>query len=534
MNLPSFWNRIVPRLLFFLTCLSTLSTSWSQTQNLPVDHWAYGFLERLETRGLYISRDFDTRPYSREAVAGIILQIDRRVRSEPGLLSHVEQELFEQLKGEFHEELELSGDEVAIRENEYEPHIYQSQSKDIKVRFDGLISEQAKFETKRKVDRTIPNSIFSVGLRFRANIKKSLAIFAESRSFVLSGADSIGNTVYNPALGLPVTKKALIDITVTDNATSYVVFRLPWLNLEAGRDLVEWGPGFRGNLLLSRNSNYYDMFKFTFRYQKFKFEHFHAFLNSDSTKYLAAHRLEIRLWKHFQVALNESVVYGERHVEFLYFNPFVPFIISERHLGDQDNNMISLDATLFLTKANVQLYSEMLFDDFSFAKDLFGSFGNKWGVLLGGFWVDPLGLSNSGFRFEFVRLQPFVYSHKFSRNTYSNYNNTLGHWLGPDADDIYLELSFQPHKNLRLRTSWEQSRKGRNDITEGSPPERPIQFLEGVVERIRLWGLVGTWQIHRDIFLNLTYHLVQAKNLQRKDGINQTNHRLFVNLSFDY
>ncbi|MFQ5709663.1 MAG: capsule assembly Wzi family protein, partial [bacterium] len=288
-----------------------------QSQNLPLEHWAYSFLDRLQTRGLYISEDFDTRPYSREAVAEIISQIDKRAKADPTLLSKVEWGLFEQLKGEFHEELENTSQSIVIRKKEYEPHLFSYRNEDIVVHWDGLLSHQNKIESKKVVDRSLPSALSFVGLNLRANIKKSLAIFAQGGTFFLSDADSLTADSFNPSLGLPVTKNALVDVTVTDQTIAYLVFRLPWLDVEAGRDMIEWGPGFRGNLALSRNSNVYDMFKFDFRYKRFKFESFHAFLNAEDAKYLAGHRLEIRPSSNVQFALSETVVYGNRSVEFL-------------------------------------------------------------------------------------------------------------------------------------------------------------------------------------------------------------------------
>ena len=521
-------------LVFFTIFSLSPSSLWSQSQNLPLNHWAYSFLDRLQTKGLYISEDFDTRPYSREAITEIILQINTKVQSDPALLSHVEWELYEQLKGEFHEELNNLGQNIDIKKKEYETHLFSWRTEDFVIHWDGLLGQQNKFESKREVD-SIPKSLSHWGSSFRANIKQSLAIYAEARSFILGDADSLTADVFNPSLGLPVTSKALVDVAVTDNASAYVVFRPPWLDLEFGRDLVEWGPGFRGNLMLSRNSNFYDLVKFTFRYQKFKFQHLHAFLNADSTKYLAGHRLEVRPFKSFYFAFSESVVYGNRSVESLYLNPFIPIIIAERHLGNQDNNMISVDFSLFLNKYNLKLYSEILFDDFSFAKDIFNDFVNKWGVLFGGYWVDPLGAKNTDFRFELIRIQPFVYSHREPVNTYSNYNNVMGHWLGPDSDDWYFEITHQPHKNLRFGISWEQRRRGENDINQGTRPEDgKIHFLDGVVERNRFYAIFGQWQIRRDVFLNVTYNFIQSKNLNREEGLNQNNHRLLLQLSLNY
>ncbi len=530
------YSKIISRFTFIIFFLVVFFTALqAQSPNLPLDHWAYPFLDRLQTKGLFIGEDFDTRPFSRQAVAEIILQIDENYQSDPALLSKVEGDLFEQLKGEFFEELKNSNRNIDIQKKEYERHLFSWDYEDLKARFDGLLGQQFKLESGEDVDIGIPKSITSWGLSGRVNIKQSMTIYGESRSFILSSVDSLANTTFNPDFGLPVTEKALVDIAVTDNTVGYAVFRLPWMDLQLGRDLVEWGPGYRGNLILSRNSNNYDLVKLSFRYKKFKYESIHAFLNSDEAKFLAGHRLEIRPSKNFQFAINETVVYGNRDVEFLYLNPFVPIIIAERHLGNQDNNMISLDGTLFIHKYNIKIYSEILFDDFSFAKNIFNNFVNKWGLMLGSYWVNPFGLNNTDLRFEVIRIQPLVYSHRSSINTYSNYNNTMGHWLGPDADNWYIEIARQFHKNLKIGITWEQRRRGVNDINQGTQPEDDlIHFLHGTVERNRILGLTGQWQIQRDLFFKVAYNFIQSKNLHRQEGLNQNNHRLFVKFFLNY
>jgi hypothetical protein len=507
---------------------------WSQSQNLPLEHWAYSFLDRLQTKGLYISEDFDTRPYSREAIAEIILQINKQVEENPALLSYAEWQLFEQLKGEFYEKLQTLSQKIEIREKDYEPHLFTWRNEDIIVRGDGLLGQQNKFESRREVNPAIPTSLTTIGFALRVDIKKSLAIFAEERTFFSGDTDSISTSVYNPSAGLPVTLEGG-DVAVSDKAIGYAVFRLPWLDIEAGRDLVEWGPGFRGNLILSRNSDVYDLFKFDFRFKKFKFESFHAFLNSGiGRKYLVGRRIEVRPLRSLQLAISETAVYGNRSIEFLYINPFIPINVAERHLGDKDNNAISFDFTYF-SKRNIKIYGEVLLDDFSIQKNWFNDFGNKWAVMLGGYWVDPLGLKNTDFRFELVRIEPFVYTHFDSINTYINYNNILGHWLGPNADSWYFEIAHQPHRNWKFGISWEQRRRGEGDIYNGvRPPGDQKHFLSGIVERNRFYTLFGRWQIRRDVFLKVTYNYVQSKNLRRQKGLNQSNHRLLLEFSLNY
>lgn len=519
--------------LVFLLLIS--QTGQSQSVNLPLDHWAYPFLDRLQTKGLYASENFDIFPYSRETIAKIIVQVDEGVHADASLFSKAERDLFEQLKGEFHEDLKRMGADIRIESEEHERNLFRWKREDIAAHFDAIGTQQFRLESAASVDPTIPKSTTAWGMRGRVLLKESMAIFGDARSIVLSGADSLSNTTFNPSLGLPITEENLFGAAVTDNASGYAVFRLPWFDLEIGRDLIEWGPGSRGSLLLSRTSNFYDMFKTSFDYGKFKFEYVHAFLNAEQTKYLAGHRLEIRPSKSLRLAVNETVVYGNRDVEFLYANPFIPIIIAERHVGNKDNNMVSFDASWLLHRARLKLYGEVLFDDFSFAKNLFNDFVNKWGVLVGAFWVDPFGWQNTDLRVEVIRIQPFVYSHRDAVNTYSNYNNSIGHWLGPDADDWYLELRHRLHKNLQFGVSLERRRRGQNDINQGARPEdRRIEFLAEPVEESLFYGLTVDWQVVRDLFVNAHYNYIQTDNLRRVAGRDQSNHRLLLTMMLNY
>jgi hypothetical protein len=314
-----------------------------------------------------------------------------------------------------------------------------------------------------------------------------------------------------------------------------MTFRLPWFDFEFGRALAEWGPGARGNLMVSRNANFYDLLKLTFRYNRVKFEYFHGWLNASHDKYLAGHRLEIRPSRSLQLAVSESVVYGNRGIEPLYLNAFVLFLISERHLGNQDNNSISFDGAFFLHKYRMKFYAEAFVDDFSFAKDLFRNFVNKWAVLGGFHYADPFGFRNLDFRIEAVRIQPFVYTHTNPVNAYTNYNNVIGHWLGPDADDWFFELGYQMTRDFRFALAWERRRRGQNDVNDGIRPEDDVmEFLGGVVERNQLYGLSGQWQVFRDIFISASYQYIRSRNLYGEEGPDQNNHRFFFRLAANF
>ena len=94
------------KMLLIIISLFLSKNSFPQSVNVPLNHWAYNFLERLETRGCFSSLLLRARPISRNDLAGLLAQIDKNCSEKKVKLSKSELDLFEQLKGEFHEELD--------------------------------------------------------------------------------------------------------------------------------------------------------------------------------------------------------------------------------------------------------------------------------------------------------------------------------------------------------------------------------------------------------------------------------------------
>ena len=106
----------------------------AQSVNVPLTHWAYNFLERLETRGLFHSLLLRARPLSRNDLASLLVQIEKNI-NEPNLkLSKSELALLEQLKGEFHEELENFS--LLAQDTYYERHLIKWDENDNKFKID--------------------------------------------------------------------------------------------------------------------------------------------------------------------------------------------------------------------------------------------------------------------------------------------------------------------------------------------------------------------------------------------------------------
>jgi len=289
-------------------------------------------------------------------------------------------------------------------------------------------------------------------------------------------------------------------------------------------------------LTISKNNPLFDMIKIQTRFNRFNFVYFHGLLSSQfSRKYLVAHRLELRVASWLYLAGGEALVYGNRGLEIQYLNPIMPYHVAEHHLGDKDNNMISFDLSAYPVK-NLKTYFELLIDDFTLSENWFRYFGNKFGFMLGSLWVDPFGLKNVDFRVEYTRVEPYVYTHYDSINTYVNYDKIIGYWAGPNSDDWFIEANYHATKDIRFRLNWERIRKGRGDVHRyhTTADGNRKYFLDGIVERKQLFGFQVRDQLFRDVFLSLNGYLIQTQNAGHVSGANTFDQQYTFEFSMNY
>ena len=518
--------RTIILIIIFAVLLS--GSLLSQSVNLPLNHWAYNFLERLETKNAFNSLALRTRPISRNDAAKILVEISDNIKEKKLKLSRTERDKFEQLKGEFHEELFKLNKRA--KKMYHERHLLQWKENNSHFKVDVDFSQRFEIGRGDQLDSTARTSRTTGGAIIRGNLNNSLAFFLHFKNTLVRG-ETHERENFNPEFGKPTVIAG--KNVYQDEASAYFVWRLPWFDFEFGRDQAQWGPGCQGSLMLSANNPLFDMFKIRANYKRFHFTSIHGRLNSSvGRKFYAAHRLEFQPFPWLQLAGSEAVVYGNRDAELQYINPIMPYHIAEHHLGDKDNNTLGFDATLFPLKGH-KIYTEIFLDDFTSTENPFTYFGNKFAFMVGHFWVNPLGIPNLGLRLEYTRIEPFVYTHHDSINVYQNYNQIIGHWLGPNSDQFYFETEWLVNRDLNIKFLTERVRHGEGDVSSPHAKADGIKksFLSGTVEKRWRFGISITDQIIRDIFLTFQYHFIDTKNLGKIEGINSRDNQIVVQLS---
>ncbi len=487
------------------------STLQAQSVNLPLDHWAYQFLERMETRGILAKMRNGSRPFTRVKIARWLQKIDTYTKHHPEVLSKVEKDMFERLKGEFWDELKDRG--ISIKKNEREPHFYSWQNKSGFIHLDVVGGGNITLRNRKaqKEERRIISPYY--GGIIRGSLR-GVGFYSDSRIFAEWGSRKYAQH-YQASKGYPQNVSHDSSMATWDTSDSYFTLNWRGFHFEVGRDNVRWGPSFSGGLMISGLAPSFDLIKITGEVGTATFTWFHGALRSDYPhKWISAHRVEMSLAKGVDLGLGEVVIYGNRGMEMAYVNPLIPYLIAEHTLGDRDNVALGFDFDINRIR-NLRLYSEFFIDDLFAPWEVFSKFwGNKLAFTIGGYWVNPLTLRDSGIRWEYTRIEPYVYTHHDSVNVYEHYNSGLGHFLEPNSDGLFLRAEHRFSLALSTTLTFSSIRHG---IGNRRTPHREDEglekhFLAGVVEHQKHFGAEMEWEIIRDVRFRVKITRVWLKN----------------------
>lgn len=550
------------RLLRHWTCVVSVILSnqlTAQTVEVPLTHWSYDFLERLHTRGLIDSPLLSTRPLTRLDMAKMIVEIAKDTH-----LDAVEKEQVDFLLFEWREEVETLGGQNDLsmraaaqavfnrRRLQWLPdfvyrnarNMFSLRSGGMRAYVDPIFYYDWMFNDTDTLSRQDRVYQATGGFSIWGTLGSRVGFFLDARDTKESGTRDYpqGARITWERFGHAAGYGTHV---YHDETVAYLLLNLPYVEIELGKNNNRWGPGRTGALALSDYATSYDQIKLSARFWKARFTYVHGFLRQYppltdreyvvngvtrkifSNKFLAAHRLEVRPWWWLQVGLHETVIYGERNVELAYLNPINFYRSAEHFLGDRDNSMMGMDVEL-RPRQDIRLYAELLLDDFSVSRVGDNWYGNKTAWLAGLHLTNPLGFGRSDFRFEYVRLEPYVYTHTFPINVYQNYGTTLGHWAGPNADLLFGEWLYWLSRRSQLKLHASHYRHGANpadrnvggDIDRAFVPGDPqtVKFLDGIKEQRTTLGVQASYEFVRNLVARGAIQHTRALNASGSAG----------------
>jgi hypothetical protein len=185
-------------------------------------------------------------------------------------------------------------------------------------------------------------------------------------------------------------------------------------------------------------------------------------------KYAAMHHLGINLSENVSIGLFESIIFKRRKFfEFGYLVPVIFYRAVESGLGSGDNALIGTDFKINFDQ-HLQLYGQVILDEFKLSELRKKSWANKVGAQAGFKYVDVAGIKNLDFQLEWNIVRPYTYSHFDSATTYTHYNQPLAHPLGANFSDFVIIAKYQPKPKLYFESRLFIMRQGQ-DSTLNAP-----------------------------------------------------------------
>ena len=262
-----------------------------------------------------------------------------------------------------------------------------------------------------------------------------------------------------------------------------------WGSIGVQRERIQWGDAQHCSNILSAHNPAVPMVTLQLTPCKwFQFDYFHAWLVSnvlDSTsyyieryeegvakynyrpanKFMAANMFTFMPIKYIQFSFGNSIVYAERNVQAAYFIP-IAFYKSLDHLLTKGVNSENQNSQAFATITvrptdHLRLYGSFFLDEFKFARlKKSNAEKNPVSYLVGFNWSGwPVrGLSLRG---EFMRSYIACYTHSINVLAYTSNSYRMGHYMGDNAQSIWVQLAYRPVQGLRLTLDYTNDTKYR-------------------------------------------------------------------------
>ena len=262
-----------------------------------------------------------------------------------------------------------------------------------------------------------------------------------------------------------------------------------WGSIGVQRERITWGDAQHCSNILSAHNPAVPMVTLQLTPCKwFQFDYFHAWLPSnvlDSTyyyvenykegetkrnyrpanKFMAANMFTFMPIKYIQFSFGNSIVYAERNVQAAYFIP-IAFFKSLDHLLTKGINSENQNSQVFATITvrptdHLRLYGSFFLDEFKFAR-LKPSNPEKNPVsYLVGFNWSGWPVKGLALRGEFMRSYIACYTHSIKVTDFTSNSYNMGHYMGDNAQSIWVQLSYRPTRSLRLTLDYTQDTKYR-------------------------------------------------------------------------
>jgi len=419
--------------IFYFLFLSIASPIQAASPNVPLGSWVYPYIEKLSNLGYMESYIAGQLPLTRMEAALLIEQAEKKYKLE-GKSSKIIPHLLNRLKREFREEMDiLSG------ETDYLNYLKPAQSFYFEYPYLG-----GSMDMENEAGRLYgEDSNFQGGFIARGGLGSRFAFLVHPE---FRQRNHLGFTA--------------------DVIEAYGKSSLGPFEFEGGLDTMWWGQGRHGNLLLTNNAESFRMFKagnstpiilpWLFRYMgATKFSFFIAQLEENRPNPDPYYR-KPNFWG-AKCSIKPHPVFEWGGTLTCVTVDLWDTIFGLRGIhGGKANYHAGTDWNLRipLKIQPITLYGEHCGGD------------SGWAHLFGLYLPRVLALDKIDLRLEYANtnmVENFSWYHHAASNeglTYRYKGRLIGHHMGRDADDLFIDLTCHLSSNLKISFSFDRERHG--------------------------------------------------------------------------
>ena len=322
-----------------------------------------------------------------------------------------------------------------------------------------------------------------IGADFQATIGKHFSIYGSIRDLSNNGDTLSSYFFLNNKPGYQY-KEASYGGDFSDSRGG-IKYSNSWGSIGLIKDNVVWGDNYHGSNILSGRAPSFPMITLQLKPAKwFELNYIHGWLVSnvlDSTyhytdntnkifyrpnnKFIAANLLTFMPLRDFRISVGNSIIYAERSIQAAYLIP-IAFYKSIDHtltkgLGTENQNS---QMFLNISSRNIKhthLYGSIFVDELNFDRFLPDNKQVNPISFKGGINVSNFPFDNIVLNAEYTRTTIITYKHSIPALSYASNTYNLGHYLGDNAEELYLSLQLKPMRGLDFKLTYTDAKHGK-------------------------------------------------------------------------
>ena len=256
-----------------------------------------------------------------------------------------------------------------------------------------------------------------------------------------------------------------------------------WGSIGLVKDNLQWGDSYYSSNIISNKALSFPMIELKLKpVSWFRLDYIHGFLASmvaDSTKYyleydvetdsnkkkyrqankyLAANMLTFTPMKGLDLSVGSAVIYGTSNM-FAAFSLPISFFNSTDYQLASGGKFANENSQIFLNISTRNLkythfYASLFVDEFRLARLKKSNPEHNFISWKVGGRVSNWPVKDLSLTAEFTRTNALVYDQSYPTHTWASNGYNLGHYLGDNAQEVYVALAYKPVRGLSLTLSY--------------------------------------------------------------------------------